>query len=201
MKAKQITSIAAVALMAVSMGAPAVSAEESTTDYGGITLTLMNSKPEIQSELEKVTSEWGAEHNVTFDVYKTDAPQDTLAQKYASGDAPVISICDPGNVTEMGEEKFLDLSNEKWVADGGDTLGTKVNGVLYGFPVCVEAAGMVYNKTAIEDILGREFVADDYATPEKFEIRRAAEGTQRWRNGKSHHSEPGNLVLRRSSPW
>lgn len=69
----------------------------------------------------------------------------------------------------MGEEKFLDLSNEKWVADGGDTLGTKVNGVLYGFPVCVEAAGMVYNKTAIEDILGREFVADDYATPEKFE--------------------------------
>lgn len=73
MKAKQITSIAAVALMAASMGAPAVSAEESTTDYGGITLTLMNSKPEIQSELEKVTSEWGAEHNVTFDVYKTDA--------------------------------------------------------------------------------------------------------------------------------
>ena len=48
MKAKQITSIAAVALMAASMGAPAVSAEESTTDYGGITLTLMNSKPEIQ---------------------------------------------------------------------------------------------------------------------------------------------------------
>ena len=32
MKAKQITSIAAVALMAASMGAPAVSAEESTTD-------------------------------------------------------------------------------------------------------------------------------------------------------------------------
>ena len=138
MKAKQIISIAAVALMAASMGAPAVSAEESTTDYGGITLTLMNSKPEIQNALEKVTSEWGAEHNVTFDVYKTDAPQDTLAQKYASGDAPVISICDPANVTEMGEEKFLDLSNEKWVADGGDTLGTKVNGVLYGFPVCVE---------------------------------------------------------------
>ena len=52
MKAKQITSIAAVALMAASMGAPAVSAEESTTDYGGITLTLMNSKPEIQNALE-----------------------------------------------------------------------------------------------------------------------------------------------------
>ena len=56
MKAKQITSIAAVALMAASMGAPAGAADESTTDYGGITLTLMNSKPEIQSELEKVTS-------------------------------------------------------------------------------------------------------------------------------------------------
>ena len=169
MKAKQITSIAAAALMAASLGAPAVSAEESTTDYGGITLTFMNSKPEIQSALEKVTAEWGAEHNVTFDVYKTDSPGDTLAQKYASGDAPVLAICDGSNVTEMAEEKFLDLSNEKWVADGGDALGTKVNGVLYGFPLCIEASGMVYNKTAIENILGREFVADDYGTPEKFE--------------------------------
>ena len=57
---------------------------------------------------------------------------------------------------------------------------------------------MVYNKTAIEDILGREFVA---VIMHLRKIERAAEGTQRWRNGKSHHSEPGNLVLRRSSPW
>ena len=50
------------------------------------------------------------------------------------GDPPVLAIVDPGNVTEMAEERFLDLSGEDWVADGGDTMGTKVNDVLYGFP-------------------------------------------------------------------
>lgn len=138
-------------------------------DYGGITLTMMNSKPEIQDALEEVTAEWGAANNVKFEVYETDSPADMLAQRYAAGDPPVLAICDPGNITEMAEEKFLDLSGEDWVADGGDLLGTKVNDVLYGFPLCVEAPGMVYNKTAIENIIGKEFVPADYVTPEAFE--------------------------------
>lgn len=141
---------------------------EEAVDYGGITLSFMNSKPELQDALEEITSEWGAAHNVEFVVYTTDAPADTLAQRYAAGDAPTLAIVDPGNITEMGEEKFLPLGDEKWVADGGDALGTKVNGVLYGFPLCVEAPGMIYNKTAIEEVLGKDFVAADYATPEKF---------------------------------
>lgn len=141
---------------------------EEAVDYGGITLSFMNSKPELQDALEEITSEWGTAHNVEFVVYKTDAPADTLAQKYAAGDAPTLAIVDPGNITEMGEEKFLALADEKWVADGGDALGTKVNGVLYGFPLCVEAPGMIYNKTAIEEILGKDFVAADYATPDTF---------------------------------
>lgn len=145
------------------------SASTDGTDYGGITLTMMNSKPEIQDALEEVTAEWGAAHNVKFEVYETDSPADMLAQRYAAGDPPVLAICDPGNITEMAEEKFLDLSGEDWVADGGDVMGTKVGDVLYGFPLCVEAPGMVYNKTAIENIIGKEFVPADYATPEAFE--------------------------------
>ena len=144
-------------------------AAEDATDYGGITLTMMNSKPEIQEALEAVTAEWGAAHNVTFEVYETDSPADMLAQRYAAGDPPVLAIVDPGQVTEMGEERFLDLSGEDWVADGGDTMGTKVNDVLYGFPLCVEAPGMVYNKTAIENITGEEFVPENYTSPETFE--------------------------------
>ena len=39
---------------------------------------------------------------------------------------------------------------------------------LYGFPLCVEAPGIVYNKTAIENIIGRDFDPADYATIEDF---------------------------------
>lgn len=192
MKAKKTLALALASAMACSLAAcgsgtsSSQAASESTasestastatdataasdvTDYGGITLTMMNSKPEIQDALEEITAAWGEEHNVNFEVYETDAPGDMLAQRYAAGDPPVLAICDPTNVSEMGEEKFLDLSGEDWVADGGDTMGTKVNDVLYGFPLCVEAPGMVYNKTAIENILGREFVPADYATIESF---------------------------------
>lgn len=150
-------------------GTEEAAADGEVTDYGGITLTMMNSKPEIQEALEAVTAEWGAAHNVTFEVYETDSPADMLAQRYAAGDPPVLAIVDPGNVTEMAEERFLDLSGEDWVADGGDTMGTKVNDVLYGFPLCVEAPGMVYNKTAIENITGEEFVPENYSSPEAFE--------------------------------
>ena len=138
------------------------------TDYGGITLTMMNSKPEIQDALEEVTAAWGETHNVKFEVYETDAPGDMLAQRYAAGDPPVLAICDPTNVSEMGAEKFLDMSGEDWVADGGDKMGTKVGDALYGFPLCVEAPSIVYNKTAIEAVIGRDFVPAEYATIEDF---------------------------------
>ncbi len=160
---------AAPADTAEAEGSEAAAAEEDATDYGGITLTMMNSKPEIQDALEEVTALWGDAHNVTFEVYETDSPADMLAQRYAAGDPPALAIVDPGNVTEMGEERFLDLSGEDWVAVGGDTMGTKVNGVLYGFPLCVEAPGMVYNKTAIENVLGEEFVPENYSSPEAFQ--------------------------------
>ncbi len=138
-------------------------------DYGGIELSFMVSKPELKEALEEITAEWGAERNVSFTIYTSDDPANTLAQKYAAGDPPVLAIVDPANVTEMAEEKFLPLENEAWVADGGDAMGTKVNDVLYGFPLCVEATGMVYNKTAIENMIGKEFVPADYSTPEKFQ--------------------------------
>lgn len=57
-------------------------------------------------------------------------------------------MCDYPNVTDIAAEKLLDLSGEKWVADGGDILGVKVDGKVYGFPFCVEAFGLLYNKTA-----------------------------------------------------
>ena len=50
----------------------------------------------------------------------------------------------------------MDLSGEEWVAECEDQL-TKINGTVYSFPFCVEGRGLIYNQTAIEDTLGREF--------------------------------------------
>lgn len=145
------------------------SSEGEGTDYGGITLTVMNSKPELESALEEVTAEWGEKHGVEFEVYQTDSPGDTLAQRYAAGDPPVLAIVDPNNVKEMGEEDFLDLSDQEWMKDGGEAMGVKIGDAVYGFPFCVESAGMIYNKTALEDITGEEFDPDAYKTPEEFQ--------------------------------
>ena len=54
------------------------------------------------------------------------------------------------------------------MADGGELLGVKVDGKTYGFPFCVEAAGLLYNKTAIENITGKEFVPADYQSLDQF---------------------------------
>lgn len=119
--------------------------------------------------MEEVTAEWGEKHGVEFEVYQTDSPGDTLAQRYAAGDPPVLAIVDPNNVKEMGEEDFLDLSDQEWMKDGGEAMGVKIGDAVYGFPFCVESAGMIYNKTALEDITGEEFDPDAYKTPEEFQ--------------------------------
>ncbi len=44
-----------------------------------------------------------------------------------------------------------------------------MNGKVVGFPVCVEARGLIYNADAIEAVTGETFVPDDYATLDAFE--------------------------------
>lgn len=168
LRKKAIASLMALTMALTMTSSVAVFASEEANDFGGVTITMMNSKPEIQEALEEITAAWGEANNCTFEVYETDDPSGTLTQKYASGDAPVIAIVSDSQIVEMAEEKFMDLGGEAWTADGGEALGYKVNDVLYGFPLCVEAGGIVYNKTAIEEVIGREFVAADYASLDAF---------------------------------
>ena len=47
-------------------------------------------------------------------------------------------------------------------------MGGIVDGKVYGMPLTVEGMCILYNKTAIEDLLGKEFVAEDYTTLDEF---------------------------------
>lgn len=143
------------------------SASEEGTNYGGITLTFMNSKPEISDALKEVAQMWGDAHGVTFEFYDSDNPSDTLAQKYAAGDAPVLGVVDSGNIVDYAEEKMLPLDGEEWLSN--TTLAKDQNGVVYGWPFTVESQCIVVNKTAVENVLGREFDKNEYTTTESFE--------------------------------
>lgn len=138
-----------------------------TTNYGGITLTFMNSKPEISDALEEIATTWGDAHGVTFEFYDSSNPSDTLAQKYAAGDGPILAVVDSQNIVDMAEEKMLPLDDEEWVSH--TTLAKEQNGKVYGWPFTVESQCIVVNKTAVEETLGREFNKDEYKTTEEFE--------------------------------
>lgn len=144
--------------------------EEAAPSGEGVKLTMMNSKPELEDALEEAAAKYQELTGVEIEIYTTDKPGEIIAQKYAAGDPATLMMCDYPNVTDIAAEKLLDLSGEKWVADGGDILGVKVDGKVYGFPFCVEAFGLLYNKTAIEDITGKEFVPSEYQTLDQFKV-------------------------------
>lgn len=138
-----------------------------TTDYNGITLTFMNSKPEITGELEEIVKGWASNHNVVVEFYESSDPTGTLTQKYAAGDAPILAILDSTQINEMAEEKMLPLDGEEWVSQ--TDLGCYVNGKLYGMPLTVESQCLIVNKKAVEKVLGREFDKTKYTTTETLE--------------------------------
>lgn len=145
------------------------SATESSSASGeGVKLTMMNSKPEIEDALEEAVKDYQQKTGVEIEVYSTDKPGEVIAQKYAAGDPATLIIGDYSNIKDVAAEKLLPLNDEKWVADGGDLLGIKVDDNLYGFPLCIEAAGLIYNKTAIEEITGEEFKPENYVTLDEF---------------------------------
>ena len=93
-----------------------------------VTLTIFNSKMEIQSQLEEMADEYMDTHpDVEVEVYySSDTVAAHMSTKYASKDPYVLSMVD-------------------------------ADGKVLGFPVCVEARGVLYNADAIEKITGEAF--------------------------------------------
>lgn len=162
------TETTAAAQTTAAQSTTAAQTETSAPAGQGVKLTMMNSKPELEDALLEAAKEFEAKTGVQIEIYTTDKPGEMAAQKYAAGDPPTILMCDYANVTDLAAEKLLDLSGEDWAKDGGEALGVHVNDKLYGFPFCVEATGVLYNRTAIENILGEDFDPSKYTTLDQF---------------------------------
>ena len=130
-----------------------------STDSGsgdGTAITVFNSKMEIQEQLEEKAAEYSEEKGVDVEVYySSDTVAAHLATRYSSDEPYTLSMVDAKDVYALAEEHALDLSDQEWV--GNTTQAISVGGKVYGFPVCVEARGIIYNADAIKNATGEDF--------------------------------------------
>ena len=134
----------------------------------GKTLTIFNSKMEIQDQLMQMAEKYSKATGVPMEVYySSDTVSAHLATRYASNNPYTISMVDAKDVYALAEEHAEDLSSEKWVKDTDYAID--INGKVYGFPVCVEARGIIYNADAIEKITGEKFDPAKYKTKKAFQ--------------------------------
>ena len=129
------------------------------TTLSGTSITLLNSKAEIQVALEAMSAAYEEKSGVHVEVMPVtdgDSPYTKVVSLYNSGNPPTLSILDTTDVIALAREKAADLSEEPWIAEAEGYL-TYVDGKVYSFPLCIEGRGIIYNKKVIEDTLGREF--------------------------------------------
>lgn len=160
---KKAISTALVVSMVVGLASANVSvsaAEYEAGDYSGVSITMLNTKSEIQDYLEEAAEEWGSVTGATLEVYTisdSGSPSQEIAARYAANNAPTLIMGDVQDITDICEEYAADLSDQSWASEGGTTYGVTVDDKLYSFPFCIEGRGLIYNKTAIEDTLGEEW--------------------------------------------
>lgn len=136
----------------------------------GTSITLLNSKAEIQTALVEMSAEFEKKSGVHVEVMPVtdgDSPYTKVVSLYNSGTPPTLSILDTTDVIALAEEKAADLSNEPWVAEAEGYI-TEVNGKVYSFPLCIEGRGIIYNQKAIEDTLGETFDPSSLHTLDDF---------------------------------
>ena len=150
----------------------AESTDSARGDFSGVSITMLNTKSEIEPQLEAAAEQWGELTGAKLEVYTigSGTPSQEVSARYAAKNAPTLIMADPQDIASICEEKGVDLSDESWAANGGTQYGITGNdGKLYSFPFCIEGRGMIYNKTAIEDTLGEDWDPSSVTNMDDFE--------------------------------
>ncbi|MBR1496193.1 MAG: carbohydrate ABC transporter substrate-binding protein [Oscillospiraceae bacterium] len=135
---------------------------------GGTAITIFNSKMEIQSQMEEMAKKYSAEKGVNVEVYySSDTVAAHMSTRYASNEPYTIAMVDAKDIYSLGPEHAIDLAGEQWV--GNTTQAITVGGKVLGFPVCVEARGVIYNADAIKNVTGKDFNPDSIRTTADFQ--------------------------------
>ena len=155
-----VLSLVMVASLAACGGGSSSSGGSSSgsgsSSSGGEGITIFNSKMEIQSQMEEMAAQYSEAKGIPVEVYySSDTVSAHMSTRYSSNEPYTIAMVDAKEVFSLGPDHAIDLSGEKWVAD--TTQAISVDGKVLGFPVCVEARGVIYNADAIKNVTGKDF--------------------------------------------
>lgn len=167
MRLKKVAALSLAAVMTLSLAACGGSGDEGGAESTGTSITVFNSKMEIQDQFEQAAEEYSEATGVDVEVYySSDTVAAHLATKYSSNDPYTLSMVDAKDVYNLAEEHAVDLSDQEWVSQ--TPYAISVNDKVVGFPVSVEARGVIYNADAIEAITGQTFDPAQYQTLDAF---------------------------------
>ena len=132
-----------------------------------VSITIFNSKMEIQSQFEEMAEKYAEDNGINIEVYySNDTVAAHLATKYSSGDPYTLAMVDAKDVYSLAKDHAIDMSDQEWVKNTNYAIG--IYDQINGFPMCVEARGLIYNADAIEAITGETFNPEDYKTLDSF---------------------------------
>ena len=166
---KKVLAIVLALVLVFALTACAGSGDGNSSGGGsGVAITIFNSKMEIQSQMEEMAAKYSEEKGVDVEVYySSDTVAAHLSTRYASNDPYTISMVDAKDVYALAADHAVDLSDQDWVSK--TTQAIAIDGKVYGFPVCVEARGIIYNADAIEAATGEAFDPTSIKTTEDFQ--------------------------------
>ena len=134
---------------------------QSTGNTSGI--TVFNSKMEIQEQLLDMAEKYEKKTGVHVEVYyASDTVSAHMATRYAANNPYTLSMVDAKDIYALAEEHAIPLEDEEWVKDTDYEIS--IGDHVYGFPVCVEARGIIYNADAIKKVTGEDFDPEKYKT-------------------------------------
>ncbi|MBP3805476.1 MAG: carbohydrate ABC transporter substrate-binding protein, partial [Oribacterium sp.] len=99
-----------------------------TSDLAGQSITILNSKGEIQTALEELAGTFTEETGINLEVLACGAgevPYTKVTSMYSSGTAPTMAILDTTDVIALGAEYGLDLTDQDW-NQYCDSMTTKI---------------------------------------------------------------------------
>jgi raffinose/stachyose/melibiose transport system substrate-binding protein len=123
-----------------------------------VKITFLNSKSEIQQQLADAAAEFTKVNpDIKVEVIsatESQSPVERASSLYAAGTPATLAMLDAGDIAKF-EDKALDLSGEKWVAELAQP--NELNGKTIAFPFAIEGYGLIYNQEVLDKAVGGTF--------------------------------------------
>ncbi len=116
-----------------------------------ISISLLNSKSEVASQIDKLAAAYQSESGVNVEVRTVPSGVDSqalLKGLYLADNIPDIIVCESSGFANW-DGLLEDMSSEEWVKDTDSAYKSSEYGVI-GFPYTTEAIGLSYNADILE---------------------------------------------------